>query len=342
MRSLPLIALLLTLFSSSLLAAIKNSPGETLSTVRHRGYLICGVSQGLTGFSTVDDKGQWQGLDVDFCKAVASAIFGDANKVSYVPLSAKDRFTALQSGDIDLLSRNTSWTLLRDTTLGLNFIGTIYYDAQGLMIHKSAGIKSANELNGAIICTNTGTTTELNIADFFKAHQLKYQIITFEKSDETLSAYEAGRCDVYSTDMSALAAQKLKLKNPHDHFILPERISKEPLSPVVRQGDEPWANIIRWVLFALVNAEELGITQNNIKLSLNASDSNIQRLLGKKDNLGEKLNLPNDWAYQAILQVGNYGEIFERNLGQKSPLKIERGLNALWSQGGILYAPPLR
>ncbi len=320
----------------------KNIPGETLELILKRGYLLCGVSQGLTGFSTVDDKGKWQGLDVDFCRAVSAAIFGDASKVSFIPLSAKDRFTALQSGDIDLLSRNTSWTFLRDTTLSLNFAGIIYYDAQGFMVKKSLNIKDAKELNGAIICTNTGTTTELNIADFFKAHNLKYQIITFEKSDETLAAYEAGRCDAYSTDMSGLAAQKLKLNNPEEHTILPDRISKEPLSPMIRQGDDSWDNIVRWVLFALINAEELGITSTNIKEKLNSQDSNVQRLLGKKDNLGSKINLPNNCFYQTIAQVGNYGEIFERNIGIQSPLKIERGLNALWLHGGILYAPPLR
>ena len=322
--------------------APKNTYGETLSIIKQRGYLICGVSQGLTGFSTVDDKGQWQGLDVDFCKAVAAATLGDAKKVSFVPLSAKDRFTALQSGDIDLLSRNTSWTFLRDTTLGLNFAGIIYYDGQGLMVKKSSKVKNASELDGAIICTNTGTTTELNIADYFKAHGLKYQIITYEKSDETLAAYEAGRCDVYSTDMSGLAAQKLKLKNSEDHLILPEKISKEPLSPMVRQGDEGWANIVRWVLNALINAEELNIAQNTVQTKLNSTDSNVQRLLGKKDNLGEKIDLSNEWALNVISQVGNYGEIFERNIGMSSPLKIERGMNALWTQGGILYAPPLR
>ncbi len=321
---------------------MKNTYGETLALIKQRGYLICGVSQGLTGFSTVDDKGNWQGLDVDFCKAVAAAVLRDANKVTYIPLSAKDRFTALQSGDIDLLSRNTSWTFLRDTTLSLNFIGVIYYDAQGLMVKKSIKVTSAKELNGAIVCTNTGTTTELNIADFFKANNLKYQIITYEKTDETLAAYESGRCDVYSTDMSGLAAQKLKLKSPEDHLILPEKISKEPLSPLVRQGDDAWANIVRWVLFSLINAEELGITQHNFKEKMNSTDSNIQRLLGKKDNLGEKIDLPNDWALQVISQVGNYGEIFERNIGNQSQLKIERGINALWTQGGILYAPPLR
>ncbi len=328
--------------SFQVMAQPKNSPGETLAQVLKRGYLICGVSQGLTGFSTVDNKGHWQGLDVDFCRAVAAATLGDANKVSFVPLSAKDRFTALQSGDIDLLSRNTSWTFLRDTTLGLNFVGVIYFDGQGLMVHKSPKIKSIKDLDGVVICSNTGTTTELNIADYFKAHHLKYQIITFEKSDETLAAYETGRCDVYSTDISGLAAQKIKLSSPDEHYIFPEKISKEPLGPMVRQGDVAWTDMIRWILFALINAEELQVTQHNVQSRLNDDDSNIQRLLGKKDNLGEKIGLKNDWAYNIILQVGNYGDIFDRNLGQSSPLKLERGLNALWNQGGILYAPPFR
>jgi general L-amino acid transport system substrate-binding protein len=320
----------------------KNTYGETLSHILKRGYLICGVSQGLTGFSTVDDQGHWQGLDVDFCKAVAAATLGDANKVTFIPLSAKDRFTALQSGDIDILSRNTTWTFLRDTTLDLNFLGTIYYDGQGLMVKKSSNVKSAKELNGVIICTNTGTTTELNIADYFKKHQLKYQILTFEKSDETLAAYEAGRCDVYSTDASGLAAQKIKLGKPDEHLILPETISKEPLGPMVRQGDDAWTDLTRWVLFGLINAEELDISQQNIKSKLEDIDSNVQRLLGKKDNLGEKIGLKNDWMYQVISQVGNYGEIFERNIGQGSPLKLERGMNALWNKGGIMHAPPIR
>lgn len=320
----------------------KNVNGETLSVIQKRGYLICGVSQGLTGFSTVDDQGHWQGLDVDFCRAVAAATLGDANKVSFIPLSAKDRFTALQSGDVDLLSRNTSWTFLRDTTLDLNFLATLYYDGQGLMVKKSSKVKSAKELNGVIICTNTGTTTELNIADYFKKNQLKYQIITFEKSDETLAAYESERCDVYSTDISGLAAQKLKLAKPDEHLILPETISKEPLGPMVRQGDVAWTLLTRWILFALINAEELGVTQQNVKTKINDIDSDIQRLLGKKDNLGEKIGLKDDFIYQVILQVGNYADIFDRNVGHASPLKLERGMNALWNKGGILYAPPIR
>lgn len=332
----------LFLISTHLYAAVQNHDGQTLQLVRERGYLICGVSQGLTGFSTVDDQGKWQGIDVDFCRAVAAAALGDANKVKFVPLSAKERFTSLQSGDIDVLSRNNSWTYLRDTTLGLNFIGVIFYDAQGFLVRKSANIKDATQLSNVIICTNTGTTTELNIADFFKAHQLKYQILTFEKTDETLAAYESGRCDAYSTDLSGITAQLLKLAHPEQHVVLPNRISKEPLSPMVRQGDNQWEQIVRWTLFAIINAEELKINQENVRAKLNEPNISLQRFLGQKDNYGSKLELAPDWVFQVIRQVGNYQDIFERNLGSQSPMKLQRGLNALWSEGGILYAPPFR
>ncbi|MCS5710519.1 transporter substrate-binding domain-containing protein [Candidatus Berkiella aquae] len=321
----------------------KTVQGGTLQHVQQRGYLTCGVSQGLAGFSTVDDQGHWQGLDVDFCRAVAAATLGDANKVKFVPLSAKQRFTALQSGDIDLLSRNTTWTYLRDTSLGLNFIGIIYYDSQGFIVRKSSKINSAAELDGAIICTNAGTTTELNITDYFKSKGLKFQVLTFEKSDETLAAYEMGRCDAYSTDMSGLAAEQLKLSDASAHIILPEKISKEPFSPMVRQGDDHWNEIVRWTLYALIDAEEMNINQNNVKEKyLNDKNIQVERILGKQPNFANKIGLKEDWVYQVILQVGNYGEIFERNIGQNSPLKIERGLNALWDRGGILYAPPFR
>ncbi len=327
---------------SSVSAVAKESTGDTLKVVQDRGYLICGVSQGLAGFSNTNDQGQWQGLDVDFCRAVAAGIFSDKNKVKFIPLSAKERFTALQSGEIDILARNTTWTFIRDATLGLDFIGAIYYDGQGFMVKKELGVQHVNELDGAIICTNSGTTTELNIADYFQANGLKYQIVTFEKSDETVAAYEAGRCDVFSTDKSGLYAYGLQLKNKDDHMILPEIISKEPLGPVVRQGDDQWANIVRWTLFALINAEELRLTQTNIKNNQNSKNPNIQRFVGVQGNFGEKVGLKNDWAYQMISQVGNYNDIFERNLGKQTPLKIERGMNELWTKGGILYAPPLR
>tara|TARA_R110002110_G_scaffold404606_1_gene623032 strand:- start:36004 stop:37116 length:1113 start_codon:yes stop_codon:yes gene_type:complete len=320
----------------------KESTGDTLKIIKERGHLICGVSQGLPGFSNTDDQGQWQGLDVDFCRGVAAAVFADKNKVKFIPLSAKERFTALQSGEIDILARNTTWTFIRDATLGLDFIGVFYYDGQGFMVKKDLGVKSVNELGGAIICTNAGTTTELNIADYFQTHGLKYQIVTFEKSDETVTAYEAGRCDVFSTDKSGLYSYGLQLKNKKDHVILPEIISKEPLGPVVRQGDDQWANIVRWTLFSLINAEELKLTQANIKEKLNSQNPNIQRFVGSQGAFGQKIGLSNDWAYQIILQVGNYNDIFDRNLGTQTPLKVERGMNRLWTEGGILYAPPLR
>lgn len=336
-------AALCVLVPCKLIAQPNSERGATLSQVLKRGYLTCGVSQGLAGFSTVDDQGQWQGLDVDFCRAVAAATLGDARKVKFVPLSAKQRFTALQSGDIDLLSRNTTWTFLRDTVLGLSFSGIIYYDGQGFIVRKKLNIHHAKELDGAIICTNSGTTSELNLTDYFKSLGLKVQILTFEKSDETLAAYEMGRCDVYSTDISGLAAQMLKLTDANQHQILPEHISKEPFSPMVRQGDDHWSEIVTWTLFALINAEEMGLSQHNVADKReNDLNMNVQRILGMQANFANKIGLNNDWIYQVIYQVGNYGEIFERNLGQQSPLKLKRGLNALWNQGGILYAPPFR
>lgn len=332
----------LTIIFGHLTVFAKESTGDTLKVVKERGHLICGVSQGLPGFSNTDDNGQWQGIDVDFCRAVATAIFSDKDKVKFIPLSAKERFTALQSGEIDVLARNTTWTFVRDATLGLDFIGTLYYDGQGFMIRKDLGITSVNQLNGATICTTTGTTTELNIADYFTTRNLAYEVVTFEKSDESVAAYEAGRCDVYSTDKSGLYAYSLQLKDKAAHMILPEIISKEPLGPVVRQGDDQWANIVRWTLFAIINAEELGISQTNIE-KINASKNpSIKRFVGKNGGFGEKIGLKNDWSYQIIRQVGNYQEIFDRNLGEKTPLKVERGINHLWTQGGIVYAPPFR
>lgn len=315
---------------------------DTLSVVKQRGYLICGVSQGLAGFSTPDDRGQWQGIDVDFCKAVAAAVFGDAQKVNFIPLSSKERFTALQSGEVDLLSRNTSWTFSRDTTLGLEFVGILYYDGQGFMVRENLNVSTAKDLSGTIICTNAGTTTELNLADFFQKNNMKYQIVTFEKSDETVLAYEAGRCDVYSTDQSGLFAQRLQLKDKNAHIILPEVISKEPLGPLIRQGDDDWGNIVRWTLFALINAEELGITKKNILQMKESLNPDVQRLLGTYEDFGRNIGLNRDWAFNIISQVGNYGEIFNKNLGSDSLLKIDRGINQLWCKGGILYAPPFR
>ena len=315
---------------------------DTLDSVRKRDFIQCGVSQGLPGFSNVDDKGKWSGLDVDLCRAVAASVFGDPEKVKYTPLSGKERFTALQSGEVDILSRNTTWTMTRDTALGLNFVGTIYYDGQGMMVRKDLGVKSALELGGASICTGTGTTTELNIADYFRAKKINYEIVAFEKADEVISAYESGRCDVYTTDASGLYGYRLKLANKDAHTILPEIISKEPLGPVVRQGDDKWFNIVKWVLFALINAEEMGVTSANVADMKTSDNPGIKRLLGTEGSFGENIGLSNDWAANAIVAVGNYGEMFERNVGSGTPLGIKRGLNALWTNGGLMYAPPIR
>jgi general L-amino acid transport system substrate-binding protein len=315
----------------------------TLESVQSKGFLQCGVSQGLAGFSTPDRNNQWTGIDVDLCRAVAAAIFGDAQKVKYTPLSAKERFTALQSGEIDLLSRNTSWTLQRDTALGLAFVGVNYYDGQGFLVRKKTNVARVQELGGATLCTQTGTTTELNTADYFRARGLKYSILVYEKNDEVVAAYEAGRCDVMSADQSGLYAARLKLKNPEEHVVLPELISKEPLGPAVRHGDDKWADVVRWSLYALFEAEELGITQEQVETLRQTTQSPaIKRFLGVEGNLGKDLGLTNDWAFKIIKQVGNYGEIFDRNLGEKSPLKILRGQNALWNKGGLHYAIPFR
>jgi general L-amino acid transport system substrate-binding protein len=316
---------------------------STLDAVKAKGYVQCGVSQGLPGFSNADDSGNWTGIDVDLCKAVAAAVFGDPNKVKFSPLSAKQRFTALSSGEIDILSRNTTWTMTRDTQLGLNFAGVNYYDGQGMMVPASLGVKSAKELNGANICTNTGTTTELNITDYFRANNMSFNLVAFEKADEVVAAYDAGRCDVYTTDRSGLAAQRTKLTNPDAHVVLPEIISKEPLGPVVRQGDDQWFNIVRWTLRALINAEEMGITKGNAASEASSSSNpEVMRLLGKEGKFGEELGLSNDWALNAITAVGNYGESYEANVGPNTPLKLDRGVNALWNKGGILYAAPIR
>jgi general L-amino acid transport system substrate-binding protein len=314
----------------------------TLDDVKERGALKCGVSQGLPGFSNPDSSGAWSGLDVDFCKAVASAVFDDPSKVEYVPLSAKERFTALQSGEVDLLSRNTTWTMSRDTQLGLNFAVVNYYDGQGFMVRSDMGITSALQLSGAAICTNTGTTTELNVADYFRANNMDYELVAFEKADEVVAAYDAGRCDVYTTDQSGIYAQRLKLTNPDEHKVLPEVISKEPLGPGVRQGDDQWLNIMKWTHFAMVEAEELGVTQANVDEMTGSDNPGIKRLLGAEGEFGTAIGLENDWAHQIIKHVGNYGESFARNVGPDTELKIARGQNALWTNGGLQYAPPIR
>ncbi len=302
----------------------------------------CGVGQGLPGFSSPDDKGNWTGLDVDVCRAIAAAIFNDPTKVKFVPLSAKDRFTALQSGEIDVLSRNTTWTLSRDTSLGANFAGVTYYDGQGFMVKKSLKVNSALELNSASVCVQQGTTTEQNLADYFKGNNMKYEVIAFGTNDEAVKAYESGRCDVFTTDVSGLYSDRLKLANAADHAVLPEVISKEPLGPMVRHGDDQWLDIVKWSLYAMITAEELGITQKNVDEMAKVDKPEMKRVFGTDGNLGEQLGLTKDWVARIVKAVGNYGESFDRNVGAGSKLGIARGLNALWNKGGIQYAPPIR
>ena len=322
--------------------AAQSATAQTLKAVKDRGILNCGANGTLAGFGLPDAQGKWHGLDVDVCRAIAAAIFNDSNKVKFTPLTAKDRFTALQSGEIDVLSRNTTWTLSRDTSLGLNFTGVDFYDGQGFMVRKALKVNSALELNGASVCVQQGTTTELNLADFFRAHKMQLKTVTFATANEAVKSYDAGRCDAYTTDSSGLYAERLRLANPDDHIILPEIISKEPLGPVVRHGDDQWFDIVKWVLFAMINAEELGITQKNVDEMMKSTNPSIKRFVGTEGNYGEQLGLTKDWAVRIIKAVGNYGEAFERNVGKDSPLKIDRGLNKLWNQGGIQYAPPIR
>jgi general L-amino acid transport system substrate-binding protein len=315
---------------------------QTLTTVKTRGVLNCGSNPGLAGFGLPDAQGNWTGLDVDVCRAIAAAIFDDPTKVKFVPLTAKDRFTALQSGEVDVLVRNTTWTSSRDTSLGLNFTGVDYYDGQGFMVRKALKVNSALELSDAAVCVQQGTTTELNLADYFRANKMKLKTVTFATSDEAVKAYDAGRCDAYTTDASGLYSERLRLANPNDHVVLPEIISKEPLGPAVRHGDDQWFDIVKWVLFAMIIAEEQGLTQKNITEALGSDNPDIKKFVGTENNYGEQLGLTKDWALRIIKHVGNYGEVFERNVGQGSPLKIQRGLNALWTKGGIQYAPPIR
>jgi len=324
------------------IAAVSAASAQTLNTIKQRGVLNCGSNGALAGFGLPDAQGRWTGLDVDFCHALAAAIFNDPNKVKFIPLTAQQRFTALQSGDVDVLARNTTWTSSRDTSLGLNFVGVNYYDGQGFMVRKSLKINSALELNEASVCVQQGTTTELNLADYFRANKMKLKTVTFATSDEAVKAYDSGRCDAYTTDASGLAGERLRLANANDHIILPEIISKEPLGPVVRHGDDQWFDIVKWVHFAMINAEELGVNKGNVDDQLKSADPDVRRLLGTEGKHGEALGLTNDWAFRVIKHVGNYGEIFERNVGQGSPLKISRGLNALWNKGGLQFAPPIR
>lgn len=341
-RIATMIAIAAALSAAAALCTSAPASAQTLNTVKQRGVLVCGVSQGLPGFSSPDDRGNWTGLDVDFCRALASAIFNDPTKVKFTPLSTKDRFTALQSGEIDLLSRNSTWTLSRDSSLGLNFAGITYYDGQGFMVKKSLKINSALELNGASVCTQTGTTTELNLADYFRANKMKYEVLALATGDETIKAYDGGRCDVFTTDVSQLYAEKLKLSNANDHVILPEIISKEPLGPVVRHGDDQWFDLVKWTHFAMINAEELGVSSKTVDEAVKSDKPDIKRLVGTEGNYGEQLGVTKDWVVRIVKHVGNYGEVFERTVGSGSKLGIARGLNNLWTKGGIQYAPPIR
>jgi general L-amino acid transport system substrate-binding protein len=331
-----------SILALTVVLAAQGASAQTLKTVKDRGILNCGANGTLAGFGLPDAQGNWTGLDVDVCRAIAAAIFNDATKVKFVPLSAKDRFTALQSGEVDVLLRNTTWTSSRDSSLGLNFTGVDYYDGQGFMVRKALKVNSALELTGASVCVQQGTTTELNLADFFRAHNMQLKSVTFATANEAVKAYDAGRCDAYTTDASGLYAERLRLAVPSDHIVLPEIISKEPLGPAVRHGDDQWFDVVKWVLFAMLNAEELNITQKNIDDMAKSANPEIKRFVGTEGNYGEQLGLTKDWAVRIIKLVGNYGESFERNVGQGSPLKIERGLNKLWNKGGIQYAPPIR
>jgi general L-amino acid transport system substrate-binding protein len=313
----------------------------TLQSVKHRGALVCGSSAGFDGFGIPDPQGHWTGFDVDFCRAIAAAIFNDPTKVRFVPLDAKDRFTALQSGEVDVLARNTTWTMSRDTQLGLDFPAITYFDGQGFLVRKALGVSSAKDLNGKAICVQPGTTTELNLADYFRGNGMQYRPMSFV-ADEISRTYDAGGCDVFTTDVAALSAHRRILANPDDHMILPDVISKEPLGPAVRHGDDQWADLVRWVHHAMLNAEELGVTKDNVDEMRSSNHPEIRRLLGAEGKFGDALGLTNDWVVRIIKHVGNYGEVFDRNLGEGSRLKIPRRQNALWNKGGLQYGPPVR
>ena len=317
--------------------------GKDLDAVKARGQLICGVNTGVAGFALADSQGKWVGLDVDVCRAVAAAIFGDAEKVKYVPTTAQQRFTALQSGEVDILSRTTTITLTRDTALGFDFTGINYYDGQGFMVNKKLGVKSAKELNGATVCVQPGTTTELNLADYFRANKMTFKPVVIEKVEEVRAAFFSGRCDVFTTDASGLySTRAANAPNPDDYVILPEIISKEPLGPAVRHGDNQFADIVRWAFNAMLEAEEYGITSKNVDEMLKSDNPSIKRILGVTPGMGKALGVDEAWVVNIVKQVGNYGESFDRNVGMGSTLKIDRGLNKLWTQGGLQYSPPIR
>jgi general L-amino acid transport system substrate-binding protein len=315
---------------------------QTLDAVKAKGYIQCGVTGGVPGFSAPDANNVWAGLEVDFCRAVAAAIFDDPDAVRYTPLTSQERFAALSAGEIDILSRTTTWTMSRDTDLGISFVGTMYYDGQGFMVREEDGIESALDLSGAAVCIESGTTTELNAADYFAANGMDFTPVVFTDQDEVVKAFEDGRCDVYTTDASALAAERSKFANPDDYTILPEIISKEPLGPVVRQGDDQWFKINRWAYYALVEAEELGVTQANVDEMLGSDNPAVRRLLGVEGEFGTPLGLTNDWAYRIVKHIGNYGESYDRHVGPNTDIGLERGLNALWTDGGLQYAMPIR
>ncbi|KQN72701.1 amino acid ABC transporter substrate-binding protein [Devosia sp. BK] len=334
---------LVTLAASAMLSLTAvSAQAAILDDVKAKGYVQCGVTGGVPGFSAPDSNNVWTGIEVDFCRAMAAAIFNDADAVRYTSLTSQERFTALSSGEVDVLSRTTTWTMSRDTQLGISFVGTMFYDGQGFMVRKEDGIASALDLSGAAICIESGTTTELNAADYFAANKMEFNTVVFVDQDEVVKAYEDGRCDVYTTDSSALAAERSKFANPDDHIILPEIISKEPLGPVVRSGDSQWFNLARWTYFALLEAEELGVTSANVDEMLGSDNPAIKRLLGVEGDFGTPLGITKDWAYQIVKLVGNYAETYDRNVGPSTPIGLERGLNALWKDGGIQYAPPIR
>jgi len=324
------------------LASSAFASSQTLAEVKARGSLICGVNEGLPGFSFVDERGVWSGFDVDFCRALAAAIFGDPRKVKLAPLSADARFQALRDGKIDVLSRNSTWTMGRETEFGLTFVGVTYYDGQGFMVPRAIRINSALQLDGAKVCVQSGTTTIDNLADFFASNGMALEQVVSSSTDESVKNYDTGLCLVLTSDLSQLYALRLRLSKPRDHVILPDVISKEPLGPVVRDNDLQWINIVKWVYFAMINAEELGVNSRNIGQALQSQKPEVRRLVGTAGNFGEQIGLTNAWAANIIRAVGNYGEVFERNLGSKTPLAIPRGLNQLWNAGGIQYAPPIR
>jgi general L-amino acid transport system substrate-binding protein len=335
-------ALVGILTSMAMTVAVPADAQQTLKAVKDRGTLNCGVSEGLYGFSSRDDKGAWSGFDVDFCRALAATIFNDASKVNYVPLDASARFRALQQGNIDVLSRNSTWTMSREAELGLVFAGITYYDGQGFLVARSLNKDSALDLDGTKVCVQTGTTTELNLADHFRTNKMKYEVVSAQSVDEAVKGYDSGRCNVFTADVSSLYAIRLRLAKPDDHVILPDVISKEPLGPAVKQGDPQWLNIVKWTHFAMINAEELGVNSQNIADALKSEKPDVKRLVGNDGAYGEQVGLTKDWAVRIVRLVGNYSEVFERNVGVGSKLGVPRGINQLWNVGGIQYAPPIR